>query len=211
MKGRTISYSAEELAWIEARRELPRAELHRRFVDTFDRDDVSRVNLTALCKRRGWLTGRTGRFVAGQDPWNAGKSMPYHPNSAATRFRPGERQGKAKHLWKPVGAERITEDGYLERKVHDGLPMRSRWRAVHLIRWEEAHGPVPDGMALKCLDGDKLNTAPSNWAAIPRAMLPRLNGRFGRDYDSAPAELKPTIMAATKLEHRVRTIRKGRD
>jgi hypothetical protein len=36
-------------------------------------------------------------------------------------------------------------------------------------------------------------------------MLPRLNGKGsrGRDYDTAPAELKPTIMAVAKLEHGV--------
>jgi hypothetical protein len=43
---------------------------------------------------------------------------------------------------------------------------------------------------------------------VPRALLPRLNGRFGRGYDEAPEELKPTIMAVAKLEHSVRERRK---
>jgi hypothetical protein len=36
-------------------------------------------------------------------------------------------------------------------------------------------------MALKCLDGNKQNTDPSNWEAVPRALLPRLAGgnRYG--------------------------------
>ena len=71
--------------------------------------------------------------------------------------------------------------------------------------------PLPQGMCLKCLDGDKTNTDPSNWKAIPRALLPRLNGRFGRDYDAAPAELKPTILAIAELEHQARTVRKGKE
>ncbi|MFD2855379.1 HNH endonuclease [Seohaeicola zhoushanensis] len=86
------------------------------------------------------------------------------------------------------------------------MPLQARWRAVHLIHWEERNGPLPKGYALKCLDGDKLNTDPANWEAI-RALLPRLNGRFGRNYDTAPAELKPTIMTITKLEHRARELR----
>ena len=52
-----------------------------------------------------------------------------------------------------------------------------------------ADGPVPDGHRLKCLDGDKTNCDPSNWEAVPMALAPRLNGRFGRGYDTAPAEL----------------------
>jgi hypothetical protein len=63
---------------------------------------------------------------------------------------------------------------------------------------------VPGGYALKCLDGNKLNTDPGNWEAVPRALLPRLNGKSGRNYDRAPDELKPTIMAVAKLEQRVR-------
>jgi hypothetical protein len=40
-------------------------------------------------------------------------------------------------------------------------------------------------------------------------MAPRLNGRFGRGYDAAPAELKPIILATAKLEHAAREARKG--
>ena len=83
-----------------------------------------------------------------------------------------------------------------------------RGGAVDEELWEQAHGPVPDGMALKCL-GEKTNTDPANWVLVPRALLPRLNGRFGRGYDDAPAELKPAIMAVAKLEHGVRARKAG--
>ena len=58
-------------------------------------------------------------------------------------------------------------------------------------------------MCLKC-KGDRLNTDSSNWELVPRALLPRLDGRFGRGYEDAPVDLKPTIMAVAKLEHRLR-------
>ena len=212
MKGRAIAYEPEELAWIEAHKELPRAEAHALFCARFIRQDISLTNFKALCKRNGWLTGRTGQFVPGQVSHNKGKPMPDHvrAKARATMFKPGRRQGVAVKLYKPIGAERMSKDGYLERKIHDGLPLQSRWRAVHLVRWEEIHGRLPAGHALKCLDGDKTNTDPSNWEAVPRAMLPRLNGRFGRGYDAAPDELKPVIMATAKLEHRAREARKGK-
>lgn len=211
MKGRHIIYEPEELAWIEAHKEMPRAEAYAMFCARFMRQDVSFTNYNALCKRKGWFTGRTGQFVPGQIPQNKGKPMPDHVKAKvmATTFKPGQRQGIAVKLYKPIGTERMSKDGYVERKIHDGLPLQSRWRAVHLIRWEELHGPVPAGHALKCLNGNKANTDPGNWEAVPRALLPRLAGaKKGVPFDSAPAELKPVIMATAKLEHRAREARK---
>lgn len=210
MKGKPITYSDAELFWIYDNHRRPRAEAHAEFVYLWDRPDVSLANFNSLCKRKGWLTGRTGVFEKGQTPANKGKKMPYNENSARHRFKPGERRGRANALYKPIGTERVTRDGYLERKIHDGMPLQSRWLAVHLVRWEELNGPLPEGYCLKCLDGDKSNTDPANWKAMPRAMLARLAGRFGRDYDGAPAELKPTIMLTAELEQRVTDIRKDR-
>jgi hypothetical protein len=210
MKGAWITYSDEELAWIKACSDLPRAEMHALFVQAFGRQDVSQQNLHALCKRKGWLTGRTGRFCKGQAPRNQAHLPKMIEAGKATRFKPGVRQGVATRLYKPIGTERVTRDGYRERKINDDLPLQRRWRALHLVEWEAVNGPLPAGHALKCLDGDKTNTAPSNWACVPRALLPRLNGRFGRDYDTAPAELKPTLMAIAKLEHKAREARRAK-
>ncbi|WP_299663899.1 HNH endonuclease signature motif containing protein [uncultured Ruegeria sp.] len=203
MKGSQIKYCAEELAWIEARKTMVRREAHALFVQKFGRNDVSLNNYNALCKRKGWMTGRTGCYEPGRTPENKGKKMPFNANSARTQFKKGQINGRAKELYKPIGTERATKDGYLERKIHDGMPLQSRWRAVHLIRWEEVNGPIPDGFALKCLDGDRTNTDPSNWEAVPRALLPRLSGRWCLGYDDAPDDLKPTLMATAKLKHAI--------
>lgn len=208
MKGRYIPYSAAELAWLEAHKTLARGEYARAFNAKFARV-VDAINLHALRKRKGWSTSRDGRFVKGQAPANKGKPCPpgrggRHPNARRTQFKPGVRLGRAKANYKPIGTERLSKKGYLERKLHDGLPLQSRWRGVHRIRWEEANGPQPKGHCLKCLDGDRRNTDPSNWELIPRAMMPRLVvGKYGHgfDYDAAPAELKPTILAIAKLKH----------
>jgi hypothetical protein len=200
-KGRS-KYSKTELAFLRRRQTMPRRELHAAFSERFGRD-ISLEAFKALFDRLGLRTGRTGQFAKGVVPANKGKKMPFNANSARTQFKKGGRTGKALEKYKPIGSERLSKDGYLERKIRDGLPMQSRWRAVHLVNWEKLHGPVPAGHALKCLDGNKLNAKPSNWLLVPRAMLPRLNNRWGRDYDGAPAELKPTIMAIAKLEHRL--------
>lgn len=212
MKGRAIIYTAEELDYIRSVSQWPRAEAHTAFCQKFGRDDVTLSNLHSLCKRNGWLTGRTGRIEAGQQPWNKGKPHPARGRAVGTQFKKGAMNGRARERYKPIGTERISEDGYRERKVHDGLPLQSRWQLVHRIEWEKANGPIPESYALKCL-GDRLNTDPSNWELVPRALLPRLAGgnRYNRKlaFDDAPAELKSTILAVAKLEHRARTTRKG--
>lgn len=144
-RGNRIRFSEAELAWISLNRALPRKEAHRRFCEKFTRADVSFDNYKALCTRRGWRTGRDGRIVKGATSWNKGKTMPpgkggNHPNAQKTQFKPGTRQGIATKLYKPIGTERVSRDGYLERKIHDGLPLQSRWRAVHLIYAASCHG-----------------------------------------------------------------------
>ena len=215
MKGRAIPYSAEEMAWLEENRLLPISDYHAAFCERFGRTDASKINLHSLRKRKGWKTGRTGRFVKGQAAINKGKKCPpgvggRHPNARRTQFKKGERTGIAEKHYKPIGYERITQDGYRERKINDGPVFKDRWQLVQRIEWEKANGPIPEGYALKCLDGDRLNCDPANWEAIPRGVLARLNGgrmRKTLPYDSAPDELKPLVMASAKLKHAIHTRR----
>jgi hypothetical protein len=53
-----IPFNAEELAFIEARKEMPRQALHVVFVTEFQRTDVAVDHIKSLCTRRGW-TKRT--------------------------------------------------------------------------------------------------------------------------------------------------------
>lgn len=201
-KRRRIRFTENELAFIMDNRRRARKELHEAFVALFRRKDVTCDHIKALCTRRGWNTGRTGYFKKGQTPANKGKKMPFNANSARTQFK----KGRLPHNTRGAGHERVDDDGYVwividERNPHTGAPTRSVMK--HRWLWEKMHGPIPDGMCLKC-KGDKRNTDPSNWELVDRALLPRLNGVHGRGYDEAPPELKPTIMAVAKLEHTIR-------
>ena len=202
MDGHYIRYSAAQLAFIKRGRKKPRRELHAAFVARFRRRDITVDHIKELCTRKRWRTGRTGCFEKGVVPANKGKKMPYNANSARTQFKKGGLPKNTKYL----GHERVSKDGYVEISVKRRNPHTGFYRRYvlkHRWLWEKKHGRVPAGMCLKC-KGDVLNTDPSNWELIPRALLPRLNGRFGRGYDDAPAKLKPTIMAVAKLEHQLR-------
>lgn len=207
MKGRKIHYSDNEIAWIKAHSTLSRRDAYALFQVRFARPDVSLENFTSLCKRNGWLTGRTGQYEKGAVPMNKGKKMPFNPNSARTQFKKGQLPHNTKH----AGHERVSVDGYVEISIDETNPytgFERRFVLKHRWLWEKQNGPLPDGMALKCLDGDKTNTDPSNWEAIPRAMLLRLNGRWRLGYDKASDELKPTVMAIAKLEHKASELKR---
>lgn len=209
MKGRWHIYSAEELAWIEERREWPRAALHAAFTILFDRRDVAPGALTGLCKRRGWMTGRDGRMLPGSTPHNAGKPHPTRGRSAETQFK----KGSLPHNTKWAGHERVSRDGYIEISVKQKNPHTGygrRYVHKHVWLWEQANSPVPSGHCLKCL-GDKTNTDPANWKLIPRAMLPGLNGgphKRRPAYDEAADELKPSLLALAEVETRARQLRR---
>jgi len=57
-------------------------------------------------------SGKIHRFKKGHSSWNKGKYMRVSP---CTEFK----KGCMPHNYKPVGSERITKDGYRERKVAD--------------------------------------------------------------------------------------------
>ena len=155
--------------------------------------------------QRGTTLGASTQFVKGAAPANKGKKYP-------KGWAPGRMSGtqfvKGQSGWnhKPIGYERVVAD-YTFTKVSDvrNVSWTVNWKLTHVLKWEALHGPVPDGQCLKSRDGNRLNTDPTNWQLIPRAILPRLNGGRGKrlGYDQAPAELKPLLLTTAKLAHAV--------
>lgn len=132
--------------------------------------------------RPGDRRGGATRFRKGQESWNKGLKgvTGTHPNSRRTQFPKGHRGGRAAEKYQPIGTVRTSKDGYLEQKIHDGMPLQSRWRAVHLVRWEAINGPLPKGHALVFRDGDKANTDPENMELVTRAELMARNTLWNR-------------------------------
>jgi hypothetical protein len=118
---------------------------------------------------------------------------------AETQFKPGERRGVAVRLYKPIGHERLSKEGYLQRKIHDGLPRQSRWRAVHLLVWEAANGPLPQGHVVAFRNGDKRDIRLENLECIPRRELMRRN-----TIHRLPQPLAETIQLLGALNRQIR-------
>jgi len=133
----------------------------------------------AACRlRKGDNVGAETRFKPGVVPWNKGQKQPSTGRAIDTQFKPGNRSGKALEIYQPIGTERLSKDGYLERKIHDGWPLKRRWRAVHLLAWEAINGPLPAGHAVVFRDGNKRNIALDNLELVTRAELMRRNSVY---------------------------------
>lgn len=153
--------------------------------------------------RRGDNIGKAHRFEKGQTPWNKGKPFKAGGRSHETQFKPGSLSGRAADVVQPIGAERISKDGYLERKVNNDLPFQKRWRAVHIIEWEAVNGPLPAGHCLVFRDGNKQNISLTNLELITRAENMRRNS-----YHRYPKEIALAIQLRGALNRRINRVEK---
>lgn len=142
-------------------------------------------------------SGLTGRFEKGHVPANKSVKDPpgsMHPNSIATRFKPGH----LPHQTKPVGYLSIRSDGYLYRKIAENPDV---WKLEHNRRWEELHGPIPAGSCVIFLDGDRLNCEPGNLALVSREENLELNRRRLRS-ESGEITLSGVMIARARVSIR---------
>lgn len=117
------------------------------------------------------VKGSSNRFQKGQAAWNKGiKGL--NTGGEAGWFKPGHRGGKALERYQPIGTIRVSKDGYLQKKIHDGMPLQSRWRGLHLVNWESVHGSVNTKTHALCFrDGNRQNCAVENLELITRSDL----------------------------------------
>lgn len=161
---------------------------------------VSQVNgkahLLGLLKSREYLSSeQSGRKRAGCEPnagtfkpghatWNKGMNYASSGRSIETQFKPGHLGGRAAVLWRPIGHERQTKDGILQRKVTDTGNTPRDYKSVHSIVWEAAHGPIPAGHVVIFKPGAATSIAaeitPEKLELVSRAELMRRNSRHAR-------------------------------
>ena len=155
---------------------------------------VTQKNLYAYCKRNSVKSGRDGRFLPGQKPWNAGKSHPASGRSATTQFKPGGEPPNTRN----TGDTRICpKDGYLMVKVAHKL-----WRPKQLILWEEHNGSIPKGNIVRFFNRSPealLNPTIDNLFCVSRGVNARLNKIKANEW---PETIRETLVLIASLEQK---------
>lgn len=196
LKGETIKLlSPDQVDFVRQNyphltREELTAELNKEFDLT-----ITVKQLVSFVKNHKILSGRTGYFEKGSDPWNKGTKGLMKPNE--TSFQKGHTPANRK----PVGSERIdSKDGYILTKTDQVNPYTGYdgfYRAKHVVLWEQHNGPVPNGNVVRFVDGDKTNINIHNLMLVDLGVNAQLNAL---KYGEHPKETKPTILAIAKLQ-----------
>lgn len=113
-----------------------------------------------------------------------------------TRFKKGNKP----HNTNYNGHKRISKDGYVEVRIRKGV-----YVLEHIFKWEQVNGKIKGGYCLKCLDGNKKNTNPSNWKMISRSELMYENSRH-----NYPEEIIPSLVLLNKINNKLKSIENGK-
>lgn len=151
----------------------------------------------AACRlRRGDNIGAAYRFPKGHAPANKGLRRPGWSvgRMAETQFK----KGQPNHNRAPIGAERLSKEGYLQRKLTDtGYPPRD-WVPVHHIIWRAAGRDIPPGHALIFINGDKTDIRLDNLQILSRADNMRRNS-----VHLLPPEIKEVVNLKRAIVRRI--------
>lgn len=148
--------------------------------------------------RRGGNVGAEHRFPQGHATWNKGRKGWSAAGTEATRFKPGQINGRAAQLLMPIGAERVTKDGIRQRKIRNDGPPQARWQSVHEIIWEAHNGPRPKGHLVVFSDRNRNNLSLDNLELITRAENCRRNS-----IQRYPPELQQALRKLAKLKRTI--------
>jgi hypothetical protein len=154
--------------------------------------------------RRGDNVGAAYRYPKGHVPANKGLRRPgWAPGRMReTQFKPGN----VSKRWDPevytIGALRINADGYLDIKIRNGL---RAWEQLSRHVWRTERGPIPPGMLVRAINGDRDDTRIENLRLASRRELMREN-----TVHNLPQPLAHVIQLRGALNRRINRLEKDR-
>lgn len=123
-----------------------------------------------------------------------------------SQFKKGRPASEASN-YVPIGTEKVDpKRKVLMRKVTDDpaiFPTR-RWRPVHVMVWEAANGPVPEGHIVVFRPGLKTLVAAEITADRLETVTLAENMRRNSYHNRFPPELKELVHLKARITRRVR-------
>ena len=132
------------------------------------------------------------QFRKGCKSWNKG-TKGLMCGGVQTQFK----KGQAPHNTKPIGY-RSLRDGYQVEKTAQGF------KFVHVLMWEAANGPVPDGLFVVFKDRNKNNLTLDNLELIDRHQHMKRNA-----VHNLPPELLEVVHVKKSLTRKINQLEKN--
>lgn len=105
------------------------------------------------------------RFKKGIIPFNKGGKQKYKSKESEERSKSTQfKAGHSPHNTRPIGYEKIYNDGYIHIKVEEGKRMQLK----HHYVWRLHYGEIPRDMCVAFRDGNRLNCDISNLILITK-------------------------------------------
>ena len=143
-------------------------ELHKIVQESFD-ILVTKSALNGTLKRYGIRNGIDQTFKKNHVPHNKGQGGIHYPGSEKGWFQ----KGNIPWNYKPIGAERINQDGYIEIKTNDP----NVWTPKHVLLWKEHNGEVPPGHVVVIIGKNRTNPQLEDLMLVSRKQLAIMNKR----------------------------------
>lgn len=163
-------YTQEQLDYLEelSAKGLFNTEITKLFNKKFGTSRTENA-IQNIRTKYGIKTSARNYWKKGHKPWNKGLKG-VNVGGKETQFKKGHVPANRR----PIGAERVTKDGYTEVKIQDGQ-LNDNWIMKHILIWEKAHGPVPEGHTVIFGDSNRQNCKLENLVLVSRAQLVRMN------------------------------------
>lgn len=149
--------------------------------------------------------GAAHRFPKGHVPANKGRFGWHPPGCEKGWFKKGHQRNDTS----AIGAERICKkDGIVLIKVtrEEQGSKALQWQPKNRVLWARANGPIPDGMVLRCIDGNKHNCDPSNWRLITKAENMR-----GNTIHNYPKPIAQAVLLRGAINRRINGLKRKQD
>jgi hypothetical protein len=170
-------------------------------------DDFETQPLAALWNGTQEPGSIAARFKPGSVPPNKGIRRPgWSPGRmAATQFKKGRPASESRN-YVPIGTEKVCpKRKVLMRKITDDPSIfpAQRWRPVHVLVWEAAHGPVPAGHIVIFRPGTKTFFAAEITADRLEAVSLAENMRRNTFHNRYPTEVKELIHLKARITRQI--------
>ncbi|PAM73184.1 HNH endonuclease [Stenotrophomonas maltophilia] len=190
--------------------ERPKAAVYRRAaaLGLQKAEDFHTQPLAALWNGTQEPGSIASRIKPGATPANKGLCRPgwYAGRMRETQFKKGRPASEARN-YVPIGSEKVDpKRKVLMRKVTDdpALFPANRWRPVHVMVWEAANGPVPEGHIVVFRPGLKTLIAAEITADRLETVTLAENMRRNSYHNRFPPELKELVHLKARITRRVR-------
>lgn len=194
-KGYSRLFTKSQMEYIAEKYQLHKAARVASLLNKTCNGSFTEQQIKNFVHNHGINCPRTGHFKKGKTPWNAGTKGVMQANSGC--FQKGEMP--INH--KPVGSERINQDGYREIKVAEPRT----WALLQRHNWAKAYGTENMPEILRFKDGNKQNCDVDNLEPVSNQEHMLLNNM---GFNQLPNDVKPVALTIAKIDAKTYNLNK---